>query len=293
MFGYVRPILSHLSDSDREAYQRAYCGLCHALGKRYGFLARFALTYDFVFLAILLSNGDENQLLWSRKRCPLHPWKMARCCLCGTEVDIVADISVILMWYKMKDDVQDSRWFHSLAIRFLCLLYWRTFHRACENFPDYAMQVRSHLNQLHYLESKQSKELDQVADSFASILQAVELLETNNSRKRAMEQLLYHLGRWIYLVDAFDDLMEDQAKKRYNPLNARFYGKAVEEKEYIATTMTHSLRLALSAANLLEFGMWGNLVDHMLSSGLPSVQELVLSGNWRKKIKPSRRENVQ
>ncbi|MEI3141456.1 MAG: DUF5685 family protein [Lawsonibacter sp.] len=37
-----------------------------------------------------------------------------------------------------------------------------------------------------------------------------------------MEQLLYHLGRWIYLIDARDDLAEDLADGRYNPVAARF-----------------------------------------------------------------------
>ena len=36
MFGYVRPVLNRLNEGQRDAYQSAYCGLCHAMGRRFG-----------------------------------------------------------------------------------------------------------------------------------------------------------------------------------------------------------------------------------------------------------------
>ena len=45
MFGYVRPVLARLSPEQQDAYQGAYCGLCHALGRRHGWLARLTLQY--------------------------------------------------------------------------------------------------------------------------------------------------------------------------------------------------------------------------------------------------------
>ena len=56
MFGYVRPP-QDLPEEERRRFGRAYCGLCHALGERYGPAARFILNYDFTFLAILLTAG--------------------------------------------------------------------------------------------------------------------------------------------------------------------------------------------------------------------------------------------
>ena len=71
MFGYVRPALDRLDAAHRDAYQSAYCGLCHALGDRHGPLARLTLQYDFTFLAILLTAGAEGGLC--ARRCPAHP----------------------------------------------------------------------------------------------------------------------------------------------------------------------------------------------------------------------------
>ena len=58
------------------------------------------------------------------------------------------------------------------------------------------------------------------ADTFARILQAAAPPSEDRSRDRALEQLLYHLGRWIYLIDARDDLEEDRASGCYNPVRA-------------------------------------------------------------------------
>ena len=37
-----------------------------------------------------------------------------------------------------------------------------------------------------------------------------------------MEQILYHLGRWIYLIDGADDLKKDAESGNYNPVALRY-----------------------------------------------------------------------
>lgn len=61
MFGYVRPPLESLPQPERDRFQRAYCGLCHTLGQRYGQAARFILNYDFTYLTILLASPTEGR----------------------------------------------------------------------------------------------------------------------------------------------------------------------------------------------------------------------------------------
>ena len=107
---------------------------------------------------------------------------------------------------------------------------------------------------------------------------------------RILEELLYHLGRWIYLMDAWDDLEDDRRHKRYNPLDARFQGRAREEKEYLNLTAVHSARLAGSAANLMELGNWMPIVENILYLGLPTVQNAVLDGRWKEMRRQTRRK---
>lgn len=275
-----------MNEDERGAYQAAYCGLCHAMGKRHGWMARYTLNYDFTFLAILFSGHDHE--IGAPLRCPAHPFRAKNPCLHSAGLETAADGSMILTWHKLRDDVKDRGFFRGLPARLLSRLLRGAYRKAAAALPEFDRQVLSGLEKLAHLERERSPKLDLAADAFASILKAA-APSCEEGRKRVMEQLLYHVGRWIYLVDAWDDLEEDRRAGRYNPLNARFEGRAEEEREYIATTMTHSLNLAISSANLGEFGRWTPVVENILYIGLPAVQEAVLSGQW-KQLQRKRRE---
>ena len=280
MFGYVRPALEGLEEGQRDAYQSAYCGLCHALGERHGWLARMTLQYDFTFLAIVLTAGAGEDRLCPR-RCPLHPLRGPRPCLGGAALDAAADQSVILTWHKLGDDVDDHGFFTALPFRLARRLFRRAYRRAAQAQPRFDGRVREGLARLRELERAGSPQLDRAADAFAGILGCAAQAVPGEGERRALSQLLYHLGRWVYLMDAWDDLEEDERRGRYNPLTARFQGRAREERDYLETTATHSLRLAAGAANLLELGRWTPVVDNVLCSGLPTVQRAVLEGRWK------------
>ena len=281
MFGYVRPALNRLSEEDRASYQSAYCGLCHAMGRRHGFLTRFTLNYDFAFLAILISGGRGVSGTCAM-RCPVHPIRRPQQCLAGAGLDVTADESVILTWYKLTDDVQDHGLVTGLPYRLILRLFRRAYRRAALARPCFDQQVGAGMERLRQMEKEKSPRLDRVADAFAGILAAAGAGQMpDESSCRAMEQMLYHLGRWIYLADAWDDLDEDRRRGRYNPLDARFSGRAKEERAYVETTLTHSSRLAAAAANLIDFGKWTPVVENVLYFGLPAVQTAVLDGRWK------------
>ena len=62
MFGYVIANMDTLSQGARERYRAVYCGLCRTLGRQHGQLGRLTLTYDMVFLILLLSALDRTEL---------------------------------------------------------------------------------------------------------------------------------------------------------------------------------------------------------------------------------------
>ena len=75
MFGYVKAYKPELRIKEFEFYKAVYCSLCRDLGKKYGIVSRFSLSYDFTFLALLnmsLKNGC-NEI--ERKSCVFNPLK--------------------------------------------------------------------------------------------------------------------------------------------------------------------------------------------------------------------------
>ena len=97
MFGYVRPALALLPEADREAYQGAYCGMCHAMGRRYGALARYTLNNDLAFQGNLLTGAGEQRQ--ARMRCPAHPLNKPGICLASPGLVAAADGSMILIYH--------------------------------------------------------------------------------------------------------------------------------------------------------------------------------------------------
>ena len=108
MFGYVRPAADRLTEEQEACFRAAYCGLCHTLP------GRMILNYDLTFLAMLLSEGQDEQC---RKRCVMHPLK-GRTCTCGGEAfALAADMSVILTWWQIQDGIADHGFWSGLKYR--------------------------------------------------------------------------------------------------------------------------------------------------------------------------------
>ncbi len=280
MFGYVRPFRQELKVWEQDAYQGAYCGLCHTLHRRCGLVSRCFLNYDFVFLAMLVMPKEERPVL-ERRRCIACPLRGKNVCPGNAGLDRAADQSVILAYWKLQDSVADGRFWERMAGRAASLLLSRGYHRAAARQCEFDRQVRACLEELHRLEKERCPSMDQAADTFARILKAAGESIVAPEYARAAGELLYHVGRWIYLVDAWDDLAEDEKRGSYNPIHLRFAGRERQEQAYIRTTLRHSLNLARSACALLDLGCWSGIVENILYLGLPAVEELVFQGVWQ------------
>lgn len=290
MFGYVVPRRGELKVRELDDYQGIYCGLCHTLGRRYGFLPRLLLNYDFAFLAMVLAGPGEPVEL-ERRRCVACPLRGKRVCPARPELDTAADESVILTYWKLRDSVADHGFFRGLPARVLSALLRPSYRKAARLRPAFDRQTVACLEELRALEADKSPSLDRTADTFARILAAAAPATGETVRDRALEQLLYHVGRWIYLVDAWDDLEEDRAAGQYNPLLLRFPDGPEAHRDEVRLTLDHSLNLAISAHHLDDAGPWSGVILNILCLGLPMVEEAVFAGQWRRRKKENR-ENV-
>lgn len=283
MFGYVRPPLQELPAEETERFRRAYCGLCHALGRRYGQAARMILNYDLTYLAILLSDGEE---VWEKRRCLPHPIHGREYLVSDPAWDLAADGSVILAYWQLRDGVEDRDAVHGLPCRAAAGVLRPAYRRAAERRPALDRAVREQLAQLAALEREGCPSLDRPADCFASLLASVAGEVGNPLRRRVLEQLLYHLGRWIYLVDAADDLAEDSAAGRYNPVALR-YGLeggrwTADTRREFALTLDHSIHRMAAAFELWDFGVWRPLLEATIYTGFFQIGKAVLDGTFHR-----------
>ena len=275
MFGYIRPHTPELRVRELERFRALYCGVCRALGKRCGYAARFVLSYDFVFLAAVLWEPDADVTI-RKCRCPAG-FKKKRCAfakdVCGTAspIDKSAELGVILAYHKLRDNAADEGFLKAAAARLAMLSLHSAYRRAIKAQPDFDIAVRARLSALDEAEHDVNAPLDALADKFALLLSDMVANEANESRARILQTLLYHVGRWIYLADARDDLAEDARLSRSNALASRNV-----TDEALALTMTHSASLAIAAFELLPETPWSSIVRNILYLGMTETQSQIL-----------------
>jgi hypothetical protein len=284
MFGYIRPLKEELKVREYEDFKACYCALCHALKTEYGSFSRNILNYDFTFLAMLLWHENEKP---DREyaRCIASPFRKKTFCMQSRALRVCAGYSVILAWWKLRDSVADESFFRSLRDRIASILLKKAYKKAALTYASFEKAVRTGMDALRLLESTGSDSLDACADKFAAVTSALAAEADNHEKQRALSQLLYHTGRFIYIIDACEDLEEDCKKGRFNAVAGRYGitgGKLPEDvKETIRTTLLHSCSLISAAFELLPPNPWLAVLRNIIYLGMPDAVTRVLNGTWR------------
>ena len=215
MFGYVIPDRASLNPEAQSRYRSAYCGLCRRIDALHGLRGRFSLSYDLTFLNILLCSLYEGETPSDSgiDRCPVHPvhgvlWRSA------DPTDYCADLSVALHYYNAQDKWQDDH--NLLALGYSALLDNSTAE-AAQRWPRQCNAIRACLAKLAEYEAAGSTDLDAVSGCFGALM--AELFDYRQDRwAPELRSIGFHLGKFIYLLDAYDDLPRDKRRGAYNPL---------------------------------------------------------------------------
>ncbi len=276
MFGYVNVYKDELKVCEYNQFQAYYCGLCKAIGKLCSQTARLGLSYDMTFLAILLSAVENTEIKTEAKPCAAHPLVKRKNVINDRAVDYAADMSVLLAYLKFYDDWQDEK---SLKALGMMLLYRRAVRRAKKRNRAEYEKIRVLLNELSVLEKHNSKELDAAADCFAQILSVLFTPDfiSVDAERRVLAWLGYNTGRWIYIIDAFADLEEDEKHHSYNPLIARGYTDRTTLSRELEVTMTYTLHNIAASYELLKVYKNDEILRNILYLGLKMKQDAILS----------------
>lgn len=295
MFGYVRPPLQAVSEEEADRFRRMYCGLCHTLKIRYGTAAQFILNYDFTYLAILLSGSEESAV--KSARCMVHPIRAHAYLEDMPAMQLAADESVILAYWQLRDGIADHDWLHGLKYRSLSAIMEPAYRKAAALRPEFDCAVKRQLQILTELEQTSSPSIDQAADAFAVLLQSAAEEVEDPVRQRILQQILYHLGRWVYLIDAADDLKKDSASGNYNPVALRFGltdgSWTPESRHAFADTLDHSIHMMTTAFELWDFGVWTPLLSATFYTGMFQIGHAVLDGTFRAHTRGENRKKLR
>lgn len=219
MFGYVTICEPELKVKDLKKYRAYYCGLCRVLKEEYGFMGQMTLTYDMTFAIILLSSLYENVADMEMHRCKVHPVKK-QMMLRNEITSYAAAMNVLLAYYHMDDDWRDDRKITSLMTK--SVIHGKV-KKIIEQYPRQSEAIRTSLAELAVCEKENSMDIDRTAGCFGRLMEEL-LLYREDMWERNLRKMGFFLGKFIYLMDAYEDLPEDLKKDRYNPLR-KIYGE--------------------------------------------------------------------
>lgn len=282
MFGYIKTKRSELRVREYEYYRASYCGLCRAMGKCTGQCSRMLLSYDFAFLVNLRMALNGTEPTYKRRRCIAHPFRRRVIMEINDDLRYAAAASSILAYEKCRDDLHDERGWRKLKARLRCIFLHGAYRRAKKRLPELAESVRAHLGRLAEKEKELRPSVDEVAIIFGDLLADIMSFGLAEGKKRIAETIGRQTGRFVYIIDAIDDLPEDLEKKRFNPLALLFGGMPGEaEKQSIETALiTHltDLEVAFDLMNDVADPNRRAILENILFLGMPDTIRRVLYG---------------
>ena len=225
MFGYVTICEPELKVKDLKKYKAYYCGLCRVLKEEYGFMGQMTLTYDMTFAIILLSSLYESVADLETHRCKVHPVKK-QMMLKNEITSYAAAMNVLLAYYHLDDDWQDDRKISSLMSK--SMIYGKV-KKIIDKYPRQSEAIRTSLAELSLCERDNSTDIDRTAGCFGRLMEEL-LLYREDMWEKSLRKMGFFLGKFIYLMDAYEDLPEDLKKDKYNPLRKIYAEPEYEER---------------------------------------------------------------
>lgn len=213
MFGYVTANESELKVKDYNKYKAYYCGLCQSLKNKYGVAGQMTLTYDMTFAIMLLTSLYEYEMQVSKHRCIVHPANK-RLMLNNEITDYAADMNLILAYYHLKDDWEDEKKVSGYAGK---TILKRKVEKAIKAYPRQAKAIEEELKKLSGYEKDNVLEIDYPAGCFGRLM-AEMFVYKKDYWEEALRNIGFYLGKFIYIMDAYDDLEKDRKEGNYNPL---------------------------------------------------------------------------
>lgn len=318
MFGYIKASKGEMRVKDYEVYRAVYCTLCRELGKSFGPFARFTLNYDFTFLAVLMLSLSPECPGFEKRRCVFNP--LVKCSNCRgrpEQLSYSASVAMCMLYYKVKDDMSDRGWFRRIPLLLAYPWFASARKKAAARYPEAdrimaEMMIRQQrventgqysvdaaaeptawaLSRLFTDGYRQSQRDDRPADSLEAPTvdpeSACAPRERSDAAVRVLERLGYCLGRWVYLVDAMNDMEEDLRYGQYNPYVPRYgltAGDApaiVRARQDILPGLNVCISEACSAFELLPIHHFREIIHNILYYGLEEVQNSVAAGVFRR-----------
>ena len=205
MLGYVKTYKPELKIKDYEAYRGLYCSLCRTLGRQYGVMSRLLLSYDVTFLLVVMLSVKNALPTFKKGRCPFNLAKRCNYCVdCSSFLSFAAAVTVLMFYYKVKDNIADSGFFKRLLMRMILPYASHLRKKALKKYKRLDSIISGSMNRQGYTEANATDNTDRAAHESADTLGKIFCYDDADNIE--LYRFGYSVGRWVYLLDAADDI---------------------------------------------------------------------------------------
>lgn len=280
MFGYIKTNTPELLVKENEFYRALYCGLCRTMG-RMNKAFSFSLSYDFVFLALVRMGLSDEKIEFGKKRCVAHPSKKRPYVKENEALRYTASAASLLLYCNLLDDVEDEKGARRLFSK-LCLPSARRLlskTKRSRDIDDVERVVKSELCRITDAEAARADSPYVPAEHFGRLLGKIFSHDIENEGvRRCLYELGSHIGRWIYIVDALDDIEGDLKSGSYNPfiVSGEYLTEGFDER--ISDALKLELGQAIKALDLIDFSDQGilSIIHNIICLGMPAEVDRIL-----------------
>lgn len=267
MYGYVVVNKPELKIKEYDIYRSFYCGLCDGLKDRYGINGQLSISYDMTFLLMLLTGLYEPDTRYYEARCvahPVHKHPVRR----NSVTDYVADMNVLMTYYKCVDDWEDEK---KVTRKVFSDSLKKKVKRIEQQYPDKAKIIKNALGKMHELEINKETNVDILAEQFGIIMEQI-LLMKKDEWYEPLSVIGQSLGRYIYVLDAYDDMIEDEKKGSFNALKG--YNNMPDFDAFIENVLKSHMARCAAAFERLPIIENVNILRNIIYSGVWTRFEL-------------------
>lgn len=262
MFGYVRINKMDLTFREFDYYKGYYCGLCKYLKENHGEVSRLSLNYDITFLIVILTAlyKLDSDITYERCIANLLKKKMR---IVNEITEYAASMNILLSYYKLEDNLYDD---NGIKDKLAYELYKGKLKKAYEKYPQKAEYIKQQLGNLRELEKQESKSIDKVSNTFGNLMGEI-FVYKKDEYEQNLRNIGFNLGKYIYILDAYEDLEEDNKKGRYNPF-IDYIDKKEELKNKVDRLISMSLGMATKNIEQLNLEFNKSIIDNIIYSGV-------------------------
>ena len=262
MFGYVKVNKMDLTYREYEHYRGYYCGLCKCLKDNHGEISRLSLNYDITFLVLVLTSVYKPKSKIIEEGCITNPFKKKKKII-NEITEYAASMNVLLAYYKLEDNLKDDKGIKDIVTYHL---YKNKLKLAYEKYPKKADKIKEQLEILYNLETEKNTNIDLVSNTFGNLMSEI-FAYKEDEYESELRRIGFNIGKYIYVLDAYEDLDKDYKKGRYNPFIDYIHRKE-ELRQRVDKLISLSLGMLANSIDNLNLKMNTGIIDNIVYSGV-------------------------